>query len=143
LRLDISSRRQYVCTYTYAIMIFYWGNFAGAKCGEIVLKWDVFNYATKFRAMAIYVILFECEIIIRDFIFRAFTFDKKIKYSRGISYHQKIWTVGPLWCKKKGGNSNYSALPNFYSVGTQKYTHSPNKISLLHMYMYIHIASDC
>jgi hypothetical protein len=31
--------------------------FAGAKFGEIVLKWDAFNYATKFRAMAIYVIL--------------------------------------------------------------------------------------
>jgi hypothetical protein len=43
--------------------------FAGAKFGEIVLKWDAFNYATKFCAMAIYVILFECEIIIRDFIF--------------------------------------------------------------------------
>jgi hypothetical protein len=28
--------------------------FAGAKFGEIVLKWDAFNYATKFRAMAIY-----------------------------------------------------------------------------------------
>jgi hypothetical protein len=40
--------------------------FAGAKFGEIVLKWDAFNYATKFRAMAIYVILFECEIIIRE-----------------------------------------------------------------------------
>jgi hypothetical protein len=39
--------------------------FAGAKFGEIVLKWDAFNYATKFRAMAIYVILFEREIIIR------------------------------------------------------------------------------
>ena len=29
LRLDISSRRQYLCTYTYAIMIFYWGNGGG------------------------------------------------------------------------------------------------------------------
>jgi len=38
-------------------------NFAGAKFGENVLKWDAFIYATKFRAMAIYVILFECEII--------------------------------------------------------------------------------
>jgi hypothetical protein len=28
--------------------------FAGAKFGENVLKWDAFNYATKFRAMAIY-----------------------------------------------------------------------------------------
>ena len=26
LRLDISRRRQYLCTYTYAIMIFYWGD---------------------------------------------------------------------------------------------------------------------
>ena len=35
------------------------------------------------------------------------------KYSRGISPHQKIWTVGPLWCKKVwGDNSNYSAVPN-------------------------------
>jgi hypothetical protein len=31
-----------------------------------------------------------------------FPFDKKRKYSRGISPHQKNWTVGPLWCKKKG-----------------------------------------
>ena len=57
--------------------------FAGAKFGEIVLKWDAFNYATKFRAMAIYVILFECEIIIWDFIFRAFNIlakKAKIKY---------------------------------------------------------------
>jgi hypothetical protein len=52
--------------------------FAGAKFGEIVLKWDAFNYATKFRAMAIYVILFECEIIIRDFIFRAFKFERLV-----------------------------------------------------------------
>jgi hypothetical protein len=41
--------------------------FAGAKFGENVLKWDAFNYATKFRAMAIYMILFECEIIILFF----------------------------------------------------------------------------
>jgi hypothetical protein len=26
LSLDISSRKQYLCTYTYAIMIFYWGD---------------------------------------------------------------------------------------------------------------------
>ena len=56
---------------------------AVAKFGEIVLKWDDFNYVTKFRAMAIYVILFECEIIIRDFIFRTFNIlakKAKIKY---------------------------------------------------------------
>jgi hypothetical protein len=35
--------------------------FAGAKCGEIVLKWDVFNYATKFRAMAIYVVHYDVK----------------------------------------------------------------------------------
>jgi hypothetical protein len=43
--------------------------FAGAKFGENVLKWDAFIYATKFRAMAIYVILFEREIIIRGLNF--------------------------------------------------------------------------
>jgi hypothetical protein len=39
-------------------------NFAGAKFDENGLKWDAFIYATKFRKMAIYVILFEREIII-------------------------------------------------------------------------------
>jgi len=43
--------------------------FAGAKFGENVLIWDAFIYATKFRAMAIYVILFEREIIFRGLHF--------------------------------------------------------------------------
>jgi hypothetical protein len=43
--------------------------FAGAKFGENVLEWDAFMCATKFRAMAIYVILFEREIIIRGLNF--------------------------------------------------------------------------
>jgi hypothetical protein len=28
-------------------------NFTGAKFGENVLKWDAFNYATKFRVSAV------------------------------------------------------------------------------------------
>ena len=31
LRLDISSRRRYLCTYTYAIMIFFWGEEEGLQ----------------------------------------------------------------------------------------------------------------
>ena len=51
------------------------------------------------------------------------------KISRGISSHQKIWTVGPLWCKKKrGGDFNYSAVPNCYSDGTQKYKNETMRV---------------
>jgi len=43
--------------------------FAGAKFLENVLKWDAFIYATQFREMAIYMILFQREIIILGLLF--------------------------------------------------------------------------
>jgi hypothetical protein len=43
--------------------------FRGSKICENVLKWDAFIYATQFREMAIYMILFEREIIIRGLLF--------------------------------------------------------------------------
>ena len=68
--------------------------FAGAKFGENVLKWDTFNYATKFRAMAIYVILFECEIIIRGLhLFAHLTSSQR---KRKLNTHQNNHLYGKI-----------------------------------------------